>query len=1280
MAAINNTEELTLLRKELAIKDSEIAELKEKLNENENTSAEKEHLLKQYAIIEAIVQSSESPVFVVDRNYCYLAFNKSHAEAIRNLFGVDIYLGQNLLNHHSTPAYKAMVIEELDRVLTGEVISNSNWHGKSEFNEHFYEVIRKPLYIDGKIEGVIISAVNFTEITRYGMLLRDKQKQLEEAQHLAHIGNWYLNNDTGEMHWSREIFNILGLEEISNEPSFKELRFVFVPESWDMLTESIFQILRTHKPFNIELQFYRNDGRFGWVNARSEVAVDNKGRAFGFFGTIQDITERKQLDAELTEIHQRLASLIEVSPLSIIVLDEKDCVEIWNPASEKIFGWTAEEVLGKHNPIVPKKEKESYLKIRENIFTGERIIAQEVVRQRKDGTEITVNLSTAPIKDPKGKVIGRMAIIADITQKIMAEKQARDSEEKYRLAFETSPDAVNINKFDGTYVDVNEGFVALTGYKAEEVIGLLSLELEIWARQTDREKLIQGLKEKGKVENLETLFRCKDGALRTGLMSASLVSINNEPHILSITRDITNRKAIEDELVRTRETAIENKARIDSVLRAANIGFVIIDFNGNLLEWNDTFRNFFGYNNEEFRLLSSSLITYAEDREISAKSIKSMARGEINSFRIEKRFVHKDGSIFWVDLFASPLIKNNKSSSVVGIVQDITERRKAEDLLRQSEAGLRKAQEVAHMGSWQWDVKTGIFQGSEESCHILGAENQKINSDFIKQIVQSIHPEDQYKYEKIRNTILSGTKPPPFEIRIIFNNGEIRIIKVEVGEHVFDNEGKSTYLSGIIQDITEQKCAEKALKESEERFRKLVESVTDYIYTVRIENNQVTQTMHGPGCLGVTGYSQFEFANNPYLWFNIIYPNDRELVQEHINKFSPKVKYEALEHRIIHKDGSVRWIQNAQVHQFDEAGNLTGYDGLITDISRRKEVEEALRESEELFRKLSDASPLAIFRTDGQGRLIYTNERYYEISGVTHDDVCDTEWRLNVHPDDLDVMFERMQDSIRHKKTISGEFRYKKKTGNWIYVYYSTVPLFSTAGEFIGFVGACDDVTDRKETERRIVEAIIEAEERERKRFSRDLHDGLGPLLSTAKLYFQWLSDSENIEQQKLLSKKGNHNLDEAIQSLREISNNLSPRLLTNFGLVTALKHLIDDINEAEKITIEFVNNCNYRFEPNVEVNIYRIISELINNTIKHADAKQVYVTLRHNSNTNILEVGYTDDGRGFDLQLETENSKGLGLINIQNRVASLHGHIQMESYLEKGMKVNIEIVVNPIN
>ncbi len=159
-------------------------------------------------------------------------------------------------------------------------------------------------------------------------------------------------------------------------------------------------------------------------------------------------------------------------------------------------------------------------------------------------------------------------------------QRLKESEDRYRTAFITSPDAINLNRMDGLYVDVNEGFTALTGYTREDVIGINSSEIKIWAIPEDRERLIQGLKAHGYVENLESTFRLKNGDLLQGLMSARVLTINGQPHILSITRDISERKEMERHLK-------ESELLYRTIVQTNFDAFMHIDSDGRIRDVND---------------------------------------------------------------------------------------------------------------------------------------------------------------------------------------------------------------------------------------------------------------------------------------------------------------------------------------------------------------------------------------------------------------------------------------------------------------------------------------------------------------------------------------------------------------------------------------------------------------------------------------------------------------------------------------------------------------------
>ena len=217
---------------------------------------------------------------------------------------------------------------------------------------------------------------------------------------------------------------------------------------------------------------------------------------------------------------------------------------------------------------------------------------------------------------------------------------------------------------------------------------------------------------------------------------------------------------------------------------------------------------------------------------------------------------------------------------------------------------------------------------------------------------------------------------------------------------------------------------------------------------------------------------------------------------------------------------------------------------------------------------------------------------------------------------------------------------------------------------------------EKRDMEKNMLNAIIQAEETERKRFAKDLHDGLGPILSTVKMSLSSLSRMEKDDQTKKILRNTDMITDEAIKSIREISNNLSPHILNNFGLNKAMRNFINKINYSDTIKIKFTSNFeDQRFESNTEVVLYRVLCELINNTIKHAEA--TLITISFEKMPGKISCHYKDNGKGFDINsLSPTQYSGMGYSNMVTRINSLNGSFNLSSEKEKGTKASITVPV----
>ncbi len=262
----------------------------------------------------------------------------------------------------------------------------------------------------------------------------------------------------------------------------------------------------------------------------------------------------------------------------------------------------------------------------------------------------------------------------------------------------------------------------------------------------------------------------------------------------------------------------------------------------------------------------------------------------------------------------------------------VVKQRQTEDALRVSEKNYRELVDNALLGIYKTNLKGDLLYANQALAAMLEFDSpEEMASEGILA---------RYNNLKDREALLKALKKTgtvdSFEVELLTKTKTIKNM-------LLSGTLEGDVLSGIILDITNRKKAEKALKESEERHKKFVNSVTDYIYTVKIESGRTVATSHSPGCLAVTGYAPEEYASNPHLWHQMVHEEDRNSVAEQTAKILSGEAVPPFIHRIIHKDASVRWVKNTPVLRYDENGNLIAYDGLVSDITELKKLEDQLR-------------------------------------------------------------------------------------------------------------------------------------------------------------------------------------------------------------------------------------------------------------------------------------------------------------------------------------------------
>ena len=337
-----------------------------------------------------------------------------------------------------------------------------------------------------------------------------------------------------------------------------------------------------------------------------------------------------------------------------------------------------------------------------------------------------------------------------------------------------------------------------------------------------------------------------------------------------------------------------------------------------------------------------------------------------------------------------------------------------------------------------------------------------------------------------------------------------------------------------------------------------------------------------------------------------------------------------------------------------------------------RSTQEALRRSEENFETIFESSSDEIFVSDMQGNIIEVNKQATNLLGYSKEELL----TMNI----LDLMPLKLAEKfLRSRATITKEGGHLFDS-EYITKYGITIPveINSRVIEFNGIIvilSISRNLVKRKETERKVLSAVIQTEEKERERFSKDMHDGIGPLLSTIKLYVNELGTPDiGKDEKKQFVEQINKMLDDAVTSIREISNNLMPRVIHEYGLVKALESFCNKVNQTGKIYVDFnADNLSPSLDKNIQLILFRVISELLTNTIKHAKAKKAYVHLQQNGDN--ISLTFTDNGIGFNSKkVMGDKNAGIGLKSIVSRIKSINGTCEITSSEGKGFRIDIEI------
>ena len=920
--------------------------------------------------------------------------------------------------------------------------------------------------------------------------VRKSEEMLHKAGNLAHLGSWEFDHLTGRLTWSEVTYRIFGLDP-GEPPTYEEFLAKVHPDDRTKVDTMYFATVAGGKDgYEVEHRILRGStGEVRHLIERCEHQRDESGRIVHSLGMVHDITERKLAELELLSRHEELqAAYVQLASMEgelrasfddlaesqhrlqaseeryrrlaenaedviyrIRFLPEMR-VAYMNPAVTRILGYTPEEFYadaGLAGRIVHPGDRSLIASLNKNSVTERPITLRWV---RKDGGVVWIELRSTPVLDQAGRVVALEGIGRDVSEARRAQERLLESEGRVRRRLESIlfPEG-DIGSLDlAEIIDLPAVQPLFDGFHALAKIPVAIVD-------TGGRVLIGA----GWQEICTKYHRVHPDTCRHCVESDTILSAGIP--------------AGESRMYRCRNNLWDMATPI--VVDGRHLGNIYIG------------QFFFEDEEVDYELFRAQARRYGFDEEGYIAALGAVPR-------LDRAYV--DAVMAFLRRFAALI--SRLSYANITLARSLAERDALARSLEETASRLARTQEIAHIGSWEFDHVTGRPAWSNEVYRIFGLEPGK-SALTREEFLALIHPDDRTRVDTAYfASIADGKDTYGIEHRIIRGDtGEVRYV-IERAEHVRDESGRVVRSVGMVHDITERKLAELELrsqheelqaayeqlasieeelrssfidlaesqhhlKESEERYRRISESISDVVYSCVLgHSGEYTIDWIAGAVHEITGYTEGEILAMR-CWKAIVHPDDMPVFEREILWLPPGTS-SLFELRIVRRDGRVRWLRVSANCTDAANGEIRLYGGW-QDITDQKEAGETLRKTAEKMESIFRAAPTGIGMAVNQN-FTEVNGRLCEIVGYTRDELIGRPVRV-VYPDDgeYESFLKEMRAQIRKTGTSTQELRSRRKDGAIIDVLLSMTPL--DARDFSrGMTFTVQDITERKAMEREI--------------------------------------------------------------------------------------------------------------------------------------------------------------------------------------------------------------------
>jgi PAS domain S-box-containing protein len=633
-------------------------------------------------------------------------------------------------------------------------------------------------------------------------------------------------------------------------------------------------------------------------------------------------------------------------------------------------------------------------------------------------------------------------------------RERTESSSHYKVIFNSVGDAILIHEIGGRFLEANRIACERLGYDRKELLRMTPVDIDYTKSRELVAKRVDEVRKLGHTF-IETAHVSRDGTVFPVELSSRIIKYKGRPAVLSIARDITQRKHVE-----------EASDRLAAIVESSDEAIVGKTLDGLITSWNRGAEKLYGYSSEEVKGKPISILIPPNRPDELTQILERVKRGETVQ-RYETRRMRKDGKIIYVSLGVSPI--RDATGAIVGastIARDVTRRKQAEEALRVSEMKYRTLFENIPLGIYQTSPEGKLLTANPALVHLLGYESE---TELLAVNVDTdtyANPEDRKRWMRQLET-----HGEVHDAELVLRRKDGRELTVLDNAHLLrDDQGVVLYHEGSLTDITERKRAEEVVRQTEERFHRAMEATSDGLWDWNVETGEM---YFSPAYYQMLGYEPGELPGLKKTWMDLIHPDDRDQAlrsnQECIENRIPNFK---VEFRMKTKTGEWKWILGrGRASVRGSNGRALQMIGTHVDITERKQMEEKLRlqtealsKSEERFRGIAERSFDAIITVDLDGRIAYASPAAIRITGYREDELLGAPMQKFLPDSEIPNLMRIFSDAMTGKAEESVELNILKNDGSIACLEFHGSPV-AKDGELIGFEAIARDITERKQME-----------------------------------------------------------------------------------------------------------------------------------------------------------------------------------------------------------------------